>query len=25
MINLPYLIWLLYALLLNYFIWVINR
>ncbi len=25
LINLPYLIWLLYALLLNYFIWIINR
>lgn len=24
-INLPYLVWLLYALLLNYFIWIINK
>jgi len=24
-INIPYLIWLVYALFLNYFIWIINR
>ncbi|MGL5331170.1 MAG: tryptophan-rich sensory protein, partial [Peptostreptococcaceae bacterium] len=24
-LNIPYLLWLFYALLLNYFIWTINR